>query len=92
MAPIPSSILVLLSQRQFAPGATFTEKTIVLIIFAHVCLLYTVLWWILASKVSRDGNNRQRREYGIEMPHYYITAPSNGVHRRSFSSPADLQV
>ena len=39
-----------------------------------------------------DGNNRQRREYGIEMPHYYITAPSSGVHRRSFSSPADLQV
>jgi len=66
MAPIPSSILVLLSQRQFAPDATFTEKAIVVIIFAHVCLLYTVLWWILANKVSRGSQTRNYVETSVD--------------------------
>jgi hypothetical protein len=52
MAPIPETVYSLLIKRQFAPDTTFTEKFIVLVIFGLVCLLYSVVWWFLASRVS----------------------------------------
>lgn len=55
MAPIPQTVYSLLRQREFAPNTTFTEKAIILIIFTHICLLYTIIWWMLASKSWRGS-------------------------------------
>ncbi|KAJ5103997.1 hypothetical protein N7532_004526 [Penicillium argentinense] len=67
MAPVSESFHAFLERQEFSPEATFTEKAIVLMVFGHTILLYSVIWWIVASRVSRGSPSSCTNRFGCGL-------------------------
>ncbi|KAJ5132697.1 hypothetical protein N7448_006855 [Penicillium atrosanguineum] len=71
-------------RKSMGPEITFTGIALFLVVVAHICIFYFMIWWLETNSVAEEGSDPQQREDNLESQYIKLeptmpTSPGFGV-------------